>query len=266
MHRLLLLALLLPLVDTAWAVTETRRADDLPGAISTVHPAPGMVTLVIIIDDIGNHRGEGEAAIALPGKLNIAVLPHTPHGAGLAKQAWLAGKEVLLHAPMSALGNNNPGTGELTENLSETEFRATLQQAIAGTPHIRGVNNHMGSALTPLRKQMTWLMAQLAEQQLYFVDSRTNKDTVAAIIAAETGLPHLSRQVFLDNIPERAAIAERFEVLVSRARREGVAVAIGHPYPETIAFLQEILPTLEAQGLRLATVSEVLAQPQLHSL
>ena len=263
--RWLLLALLLPLADTVPAAFDARRADDLPGAISTLNPHPRLATLVIIIDDIGNHRGEGEATIALPGKLNIAVLPHTPHGADLARQAYLAGKEVLLHAPMSALGNSNPGPGVLTASLSETEFRATLQRAIAVTPHIRGVNNHMGSALTPMREQMTWLMTQLVEQQLYFVDSRTNRETIAATVAAEEGLPHLSRQVFLDNIPEREAIAERFAVLVNRARSDGLAVAIGHPYPATITFLREILPTLEARGLRLATVSEALARPPSQS-
>lgn len=216
-------------------------------------------TLVIIIDDLGNRLLEGEATIRLPGRLSVAVLPHTAHGGHLARQAHRAGKEVLLHAPMTALDQRPLGPGALTAELSEAEFRATLEQALADVPHVTGVNNHMGSDLTRQRKQMQWLMRLLAEQNLYFVDSRTNRETVAATVAAEAGLPHLSRQVFLDNVPTREAIAERFAVLVERARREGLGVAIGHPYPETIAYLQEVLPTLEGQGLRLATVSEVLA-------
>ncbi|MEQ8803857.1 divergent polysaccharide deacetylase family protein [Haliea sp.] len=216
-------------------------------------------TLVIIIDDLGNRLIEGEATVSLPGRLSVAVLPHTTYSVHLAREAHRAGKEVLLHAPMSALDQRPLGPGALTAELSETEFRSTLQEALAGVPHAVGVNNHMGSELTRQRKQMQWLMTLLAEQNLYFVDSRTNKDTVAATVAAEAGLPHLSRQVFLDNVPTRAAIAERFAVLVAHARRDGLGVAIGHPYPETIAYLQEVLPTLEAEGLQLATVSEVLA-------
>lgn len=284
--RWLLLALCLPLTAAAMQPFELREVsfDSNPagvaassaagaqspvGARSLHDTGPGNIargagsygetaTLVIIIDDLGNRLAEGEATISLPGRLSVAVLPHTKHSIHLAQQAHRAGKEVLLHAPMSALDQRALGPGALTAELSETEFRATLQQALAGVPHVVGVNNHMGSELTRQRKQMQWLMTLLAEQSLYFVDSRTNKDTVAATVAAEAGLPHLSRQVFLDNVATREAIAERFAVLVARARRDGLGVAIGHPYPETIAYLQEVLPTLESQGLQLATVSEVL--------
>lgn len=258
--RGLLLALCLPLAAAAMQPFESREL-----SAAGMHAPVGAqslrdtATLVIIIDDLGYRLVEGEATVNLPGRISVAVLPHTTHGEHLARQAHRAGKEVLLHAPMSALDQRPPGPGALTTELSEAEFRATLQLALASTPHVAGVNNHMGSELTGQRKQMQWLMTLLAEQELYFVDSRTNKDSVAAEVALEAGLPHLSRQVFLDNVPTREAIAERFAVLVELARRDGLGIAIGHPYPETIAYLQEVLPTLESQGLRLATVSEALA-------
>ncbi|MFU8763405.1 MAG: divergent polysaccharide deacetylase family protein [Haliea sp.] len=288
--RWLLLALWLPLAATAMQPFESRELSAPAGAQSlrdqtqdTIARGAGShapvgaqslrdttslvgaqslrdtATLVIIIDDLGNRLAEGEATINLPGRLSVAVLPHTAHGEHLARAAHRVGKEVLLHAPMSTLDQRHPGPGALTGELTEAEFRDTLARALADVPHVAGVNNHMGSELTGQRKQMQWLMLLLAEQGLYFVDSRTNKDTVAADVAAELGLPHLSRQVFLDNVPSREAIAEQFAVLIERARRDGLGIAIGHPYPETIAYLQEVLPTLEGQGLRLATVSEALA-------
>lgn len=222
-------------------------------------PEGDPATLVIIIDDLGNRLKEGQDAVRLPGRINVAVLPHTPHGARLAEEAHREGKEVMLHAPMSALDRSPLGPGGLTAELSEAEFRATLAAALATVPHVQGVNNHMGSDLTRQPEPMRWLMSELTARQLYFVDSRTHALSVAALAAAEAGLPHLSRQVFLDNIAEPGAIAEQFLVAVEQARRLGKAVVIGHPYPETIAFLQAVLPELEAQGVRLATVSEVLA-------
>jgi polysaccharide deacetylase 2 family uncharacterized protein YibQ len=62
--------------------------------------------------------------------------------------------------------------------------------------------------------------------------------------------------VFLDNDPNEAAIEERFEYAIAEAQRMGVAVAIGHPYPETMAFLQRALPALADRGVRLGWVSE----------
>jgi polysaccharide deacetylase 2 family uncharacterized protein YibQ len=56
------------------------------------------------------------------------------------------------------------------------------------------------------------------------------------------------------------AIHERFLQLLARADKEGIGVAIGHPYPETLDYLQAVLPTLAAAGYRLALISEVLAE------
>ena len=214
--------------------------------------------LVIIIDDIGNNLEQGRAIVELPGKLNIAVLPHTPHGASLAEHAHRRGKEVLLHAPMSARDGKPPGTGMLTPTMDEPQLRETLAAALASVPHVRGVNNHMGSEMTADAQSMRWLMTLLREQGLYFVDSRTHKSTVAARQAQAAGLPHLSRQVFLDNQREPDAILERLEAAVARAREEGLGVAIGHPYPETAAVLRDQLPFLTQHGVSLALVSEAL--------
>lgn len=218
-------------------------------------------TLVLIIDDIGNQLGNGRAAVELPGRLNYAVLPHTPHGPQLAELAHRYGKEVLLHQPMSNLGHKALGRGGLTPELDRPHFDQVLAAALASVPHVRGLNNHMGSDLTRRRPQMEWLMAELSARQLYFVDSRTIMDTVAATVAGEARVPHLSRQVFLDNQRSEVAIAERFEQFTRLARERGLAVAIGHPYPETIAYLQRVLPTLERSDYRLALVSEVLGAP-----
>ncbi len=216
--------------------------------------------LVIIIDDIGYQLDNGEAAIRLPGKLNYAVLPYTPHGTRLAKLAHREGKEILLHAPMSNIAGKPLGRGALTTALDREQFDATLAASLAQVPFVRGVNNHMGSALTQERRQMQWLMNELARRKLYFVDSRTDKRTVAATVATEQQVPNLSRQVFLDNQRDPAAIAERFQHFTRLAREQGLAVAIGHPYPETIDFLREALPQLQSQGFKLALASEALNQ------
>ena len=248
MRQGLLLALLLPLaawgmrpLETPQAVPETSGLVGAPYTAPLAGPPPAFVlpagnpaTLVIIIDDLGNRLKEGRQTVALPGRISVAVLPHTPHGARLAEEAYRAGKDVMLHAPMSTLDQRALGPGALTAELSELEFRNTLGMALASVPHAQGVNNHMGSGLTQQAEPMRWLMTELTERQLYFVDSRTHSATVAAA-------------------------AERFLDAVEQARRRGIAVAIGHPYPETIAFLQAVLPGLESQGIHLATVSEVLA-------
>jgi polysaccharide deacetylase 2 family uncharacterized protein YibQ len=132
--------------------------------------------------------------------------------------------------------------------------------ALDAVPHARGVNNHMGSELTEHPLQMGWVMQTLLRRDLYFVDSRTSAATVAASTAADFSVPHLSRSVFLDNDRDAAAIDHFFRRLLARAEVDGVAVGIGHPYPETAAYLRQAIPRLRCRGVRLALVSEVLSE------
>ena len=226
----------------------------------TEGPTKQLPVIVIILDDIGNQLQTGIRVLQLPGKLNIGILPHTPNSEILAEMAPAAGKEVILHAPMSNSRNKRLGPGALTSHMPEQAFRDSLNSSIASTPHVRGLSNHMGSELTSKRQPMEWVMESLAQQGLYFVDSRTSPNTVAAEVAKEYKVPHLSRRVFLDNVQETSAVEQQFNKLMDYARAEGVAVAIGHPYPVTLSYLEEKLPVLRAEGFRLALVSEVLAQ------
>ena len=127
---------------------------------------PRARTVVIIIDDLGNHLEAGKQAIALTGKLNMAILPHTPNSETLAELSIAAGKEVLLHAPMANLNAKPLGPGGLTLDMSEQQLRQTLAAGIESTPGIRGVSNHMGSQLTAQRQPMEWVMRELSERGL----------------------------------------------------------------------------------------------------
>ncbi|QFU77565.1 divergent polysaccharide deacetylase family protein [Halioglobus maricola] len=219
-------------------------------------------TVVLIIDDLGHQLRNGMAMVELPGKLNLAVLPHTPHGRHLAEAGYAAGKEIMLHAPMSNHGGIALGQGGLTASLSREEFDHALSAAIEDIPHLRGINNHMGSELTEMPLQMGWVMQQLLMRELYFVDSRTTVNTVAAKTAAQFSVPHLSRTVFLDNERNAEAIGRHFDKLLALAEERGLAVGIGHPYLETSDFLREAIPAMACRGVALALVSEVLQEAE----
>ena len=142
--------------------------------------------------------------------------------------------------------------------MGEREFRAELDAAIRSIPYVAGLNNHMGSLLTSDPGAMSWLMEGLvARGELYFVDSRTTKETVAERVAEETGVPSIRRDVFLDNELEPEAIRRQVRRLVALAIERGSAVGIGHPYPETIEVLAEELQRIDDQGIRLVPLSQL---------
>jgi polysaccharide deacetylase 2 family uncharacterized protein YibQ len=116
----------------------------------------------------------------------------------------------------------------------------------------------MGSLLTQAPESMRVLLGALRLRGLYFVDSYTTERSVALRIAQELGVPATRRDVFLDPEPGEAAITEQWQRLLALARARGVALAIGHPNPITLGWLERELPRLPEQGIALAPVSDVV--------
>ncbi len=218
-----------------------------------------LAAISIIIDDMGNNAGWGERALRIPGAVTYAMLPHTPHARALANRAQALGKEVMLHLPLESTEGNALGPGALTLHQTNGEFLRTLRDDLTAVPHIRGVNNHMGSLLTQHPGAMEWLMQGLSTQpDLFFIDSRTSSATVAAQLAAEHGIPYASRDLFLDNDRDPAAIRRQMLLLFLRARQQGFAIGIGHPYPETSQVLSEMLANPGRWQVRLIPASEMI--------
>lgn len=194
----------------------------------------------------------------IPAPLTFAIIPETAYAERLARQAYLSGKEVMVHLPMENTHNRPMERLQLTADQSRKEFELILDEAIAQVPYATGVNNHMGSALTEMPQAMSWLMRSIRKHQMYFIDSRTTPRSVAQEIARQENLKTASRDVFLDNIRTFYGIDTQFQKLISVAKRKKTAIAIGHPYPATVDYLARAIPQLEAQGITVVPVSELL--------
>jgi uncharacterized protein len=109
---------------------------------------------------------------------------------------------------------------------------------------------------------MQWVMQELKSRNLYFVDSMTTRDSVAGTTAAQFLVPSLRRHVFLDTVQTAEAIDIEFRRAIALAQQHGYAVAIGHPYPETLAYLEIALPMLAEWPVEIVSVSVLLEQLQ----
>ena len=222
--------------------------------------AQGSYKVAIIIDDLGNNLRQGQELINLPYQLTYSFLPMRPYSKRLANLAATTGKEVMVHLPMQSATHANLGDGALTLELTQNQFQQSVRTSLDSVPHAKGVNNHMGSLLTQHPGHMSWLMEVLSAHQetLYFVDSKTTAMTIAGQIADEHLVPHISRDVFIDDSKEEKDIRKQLAYLIEVAKRKGYAVAIGHPYPQTVKLLSEYLPTLANQNIEVVSVTRLL--------
>jgi polysaccharide deacetylase 2 family uncharacterized protein YibQ len=220
--------------------------------------------VAIIIDDLGYQLATGRRVLNLPGAVALSFLPGTPQAERLARQAYESGKEVLLHLPLQAASEAHhahemPDPIGVRLDMSRDQVRLVFATALESVPHAAGVNGHRGSLLTQHPGHMQWLMEEIrAREGLFFVDSYTTHKSVALQIAGELDVAAVKRDVFLD--PDRSVdtVPREFERFIRLAERRGAAVAIGHPHEETLSFLERELPRLEARGVELVRVAELV--------
>jgi polysaccharide deacetylase 2 family uncharacterized protein YibQ len=86
---------------------------------------------------------------------------------------------------------------------------------------------------------MAVVLDELRARGLFFLDSLTAQGSTAVGLARDMGLPVYRRSVFLDNVRDVRAITRQMEKAARAAAATGQAVAIGHPYPETLAALRQ---------------------------
>jgi polysaccharide deacetylase 2 family uncharacterized protein YibQ len=215
--------------------------------------------VVFVIDDAGNNLRELEPFLRFPGPLTIAVLPGLPNSAEAARRIRAAGKEVFLHQPMEAIGGQPPGPGAIYSGMSAAEIRAVLDRNIAEIGPIAGMNNHQGSKITMDPGAMETVLAFCREHGLYFLDSRTTAETAAPAAASRLGMKIGERDVFIDNIQEKASMIRYIEEGLARAEQRGKAVMIGHTWSPALApTLTELYYGLVEKGYSLSTVSGLM--------
>jgi polysaccharide deacetylase 2 family uncharacterized protein YibQ len=257
-----------PLASKSAPVSEKPVASSKPAPVvpaagtsshNTAKPIEEKGVLVFVIDDAGNNLHELEPFLRIPGPLTIAVLPGLPHSAEAARRIRTAGKEVILHQPMEALGGQNPGPGAIYSNMGADEIRAVLRRNIEEVGPVKGINNHQGSMITMNGNIMKIILAFCAENNLFFLDSRTTADTAVPVLAKQMGMKIAERDVFIDNEQNKDAMREFITSGLARAQKNGKAVMIGHTWSSELApLLAEQFPLLRNRGFTIKTVSDII--------
>jgi polysaccharide deacetylase 2 family uncharacterized protein YibQ len=229
-----------------------------PIAAASSLAASHQKRLAIVIDDLGNDRSQADALFRLSYPLTLSVLPHLPDSTEIAEEAHRRGYQVLLHLPMASNAGDKDEPVELHPGMDAGMVGKTFAAMLDTVPYAAGVNNHEGSLGTSDRALMNELMPLLHEHKLFFIDSRTTAATVAETAAHSAGVPATSRNVFLDDEQTAGAIRKQFALAIRDAREKGSALAIGHPHPETLQVLADMLPEAEREGVTLVFASSLV--------
>jgi polysaccharide deacetylase 2 family uncharacterized protein YibQ len=248
-----------PAIHDGLGVKRDTGATHRPGPGRGVRREQPRPKVAIIIDDLGQHHDLDLLLIKLDLPLSLAILPCAPFTDVMVREATRTGREILLHQPMEPKDYPcvKPGPGALLLSMNDNEIREILDRNLRQISGARGVNNHMGSSFTESREKISLVLRELKRRGLFFIDSRTTKETVGFEQAKKIGVPVAQRTVFLDNNPNPEVICKQIDRLLRVARQTGVAIGIGHPYRQTVEILTKYQNKLRCE-VDIVPVSEMV--------
>ncbi|MCT4621805.1 MAG: divergent polysaccharide deacetylase family protein [Marinisporobacter sp.] len=229
---------------------------------SKINSTPaGYVALVI--DDLGYHGNGTDELFKLNIPITAAVMPFSPLTKRDAEAAHKAGIEVIMHVPMEPVVGKKEWLGPrgITCDLSDEEIKLRIKEGLEEINYAVGMNNHMGSKATQDKRVMEDILAIAKEKDLFFLDSKTNPNSIVEDVAEKLDVSYFERDIFLDNIKDQKSIEKQLEKLKVVALEKGYAIGIGHVGAEggtiTINGIKNMVPVLEREGIEFINISKL---------
>ena len=194
--------------------------------------------LVIIIDDVVS-KSQKDKILNIGYPITMAFLPPN---SGHKESAIIAQNLPfhMIHFPMQASKNfKNIEVNTLNISDSYETIEARVKKLRDLYPNTTYTNNHTGSVFTENYEAMDKLFRALKKYNFIFVDSRTTPNSVAKELSIKYQMPYIVRDTFLDNDRSFTAIQNQLKDAIRVAKKQGFAIAIGHPYEVTFQVLKE---------------------------
>ena len=218
--------------------------------------------MAIIIDDFGYRLGKSISEfLALPAPVTWAIIPGLPHTKEVVQIARKNHIPTMIHLPMQPLkGKIEQGGFTIMVGMSEKQIAKILQKALAQIPIAEGVNNHMGSLLTTHQPTLIRLMRVLRKDNLFFIDSMTNLESIAYKIARNQGVPSMKMFTYLDNAKSGMTVAQKMAEAVKEADQKGPVIVIGHDRLKTVQALAPVISQWQAKGIYFVPVRDLVRE------
>ncbi|MCK4889754.1 MAG: divergent polysaccharide deacetylase family protein, partial [Candidatus Aminicenantes bacterium] len=255
--------------DFSGITTHFLLINSLEGAIPTrvvkigdqAEADPKHPKIAFIIDDIGAYNIGAYELKKLGIPITASVLPDSPHALEEAK--WLSkyNLKALIHLPMQPKKdmNNYPDHQKvITMTSSLSEIKDLVKRARKIVPDAKGINNHQGSLITSDKSMMKKVLSVIKNEGMYFIDSKTDFDSLAWRTARDMSVKTAVRDVFLDHTRSYEHSMFQIRRLVGIAKRTGKGIAIGHPFDTTLSAIADSLDFIRSSGVEIVFVNQLI--------
>jgi Uncharacterized protein conserved in bacteria len=172
-------------------------------------------------------------------------------------------KEILIMLPMEPLPKtfSQYDQSQIKIHYQEEEIKTIIKDAIEAIPSFSGFCNFYGNRVLEDSRVMKIVYNEIQKHHGYFLITTNSKKSVAKTIASEMKLPYQKIDYTLNSDNPTSTIADSLRYCAILAQKTGKVLIRGHASESLLIALQNTLPQLKQNGIRLVYVSEILIHP-----
>lgn len=205
--------------------------------------------VAIVFEHAGGSLAELAPIYAMRQPFGLGIFPRMRYSAQIAREAAAHGLTPVLHLPLESRNPADMGNvpGAVWVRMTDAQIEHVVEEDLASARGVVGVSNHAGSRATADRRVMAAVLRTVKARGLWFEENRTTPASVASDIAAGLGMRVVLVTTYLDDPPVN--IEGKVRALIATARKQGVAIAVGHITTGTPQVVRRLLPEFRRAGV-----------------
>lgn len=221
--------------------------------------------MAILVEDFGFEPTESSVGfLSFPEPLSVSMVSSRKLSTWTAQIANEYKKEILIMLPMEPIPKtfSRYDKTQIKLHYPEEKIKSIIKEATDALPSFAGFCNFYGSRVMQDSRVMQIVFEEVKKHHGYFVITAEDKKSVAVQLARKIKIPYEKIDYTINTDISAATIEDTLRFYAILAQNTGKVIIRGRASSSFITALQNTLPQLKQNGIRLVYISEILLHPQ----
>jgi polysaccharide deacetylase 2 family uncharacterized protein YibQ len=246
------------------STTVASKASPFDAAKNQAKPKPepddNLPKIAVLVSDVGLSSAITALALQLPPKVTIGVSPYASDLDILAKKLLEAQHELMINIPLEPIHypEDDAGPYALLTTLDHADNLERLKYLVGKLPAIVGVYTMNGEKFTNNATAITPIIKFLNEHNIIYAYAGLKNNVAISQVANAEKFNLVITDYTIDETITDEFIASQLAKAISKAKKDGFATIVCHPYPMSIKALAAWLDSLAANKVSLARFGDIV--------
>lgn len=220
--------------------------------------------MAILVEDFGFKADETTVRfLSFSEPLSVSMVSSRRLSTWTAQIANEYRKEILIMLPMEAIPNtySRYDQTQIKIHYPEEKIKTIIRDASEAIPSFSGFCNFYGNRAMEDSRVMEIVFNEIQKHHGYFVITSQSKKSISESMAKKMNLPFQKIDYVLNTDNSPATIEDSLRYCAVLAQNTGKVLIMGRPSDSFITALNNTLPQLKQNGIRLVYVSDILNHP-----